>query len=344
MILVDAFTLFRNKTIKIQTYLIIGFFISLPLIFFLLLFSQEDSPLQFNHSTPGEMGPCTPTSSEVALDEVDVTVFYPTPGSCTDGTESPFPAIVFAHGFSMFGISDGVAHNVGNGEHLASWGYIVALPKLPDDFENRTEIVIDVLDFLTKANRLPFSFLHRMVDINRFAATGHSLGGATALAVAARDSRIKAVVGLDPVFHTGGPFGGDIVWDPSLEAPNILAPTAILGSPADPCNSENDSYEIYPLVGANLKAHYFLVDSNHWVYTDPGNPLFFSFCGGETSPELTDLSQKYMTAWFNFYLYNRFGDYNFIYGASVKQDVKEGLTILDVNSYPGLVFIPMLTK
>ena len=82
-------------------------------------------------------------------------------------------------------------------------------------------------DYLETAVSDQNSFLHEKVDTNRLAAAGYSLGGATVLAASARDTRLKAVVALDPVYHEGGFSGeGDPVWDPAAEAPNIQRPTS----------------------------------------------------------------------------------------------------------------------
>ncbi len=319
-------------------------YLTLAVVFSLLFINLTMLFLKV-YASPGNPGPCTPTRQTVTHQDIQITIHYPSPGSCTDEENPPYPAIVFAHGFSMFGLTNGMLMNEGNGEHLASWGYITAIPKLPDDFETRTGILLDILDFLEAENTDPDSFLYAMVDTVRFSTAGHSLGGATALAAAARDSRVKAVVGLDPVFHTGGPLtSGEMVWDAYLEAPDILVPTGILGAPSDPCNADNDSLELYPLIGARLKAHYLLVDASHLVFADPGNPFFSFFCGGSTDPFLTALSQKYMTAWFNYYLKNRFGDYRYLYGDSVRQDVQDGLVEIDINDYPGLVNLPLIIK
>jgi dienelactone hydrolase len=275
---------------------------------------------------PGERGPCAVGSQEIEIAGVAATVFYPSTAVCSDFAQEPFAAIAFAHGFSMFGLSNGVSENEANGEHLASWGYVVAIPELPDDAEERVGLLLNVLDFLESANTDSSSFLYEKVDINRLTTAGHSLGGATALATAARDNRITAVVALDPVYHAGDFSGeGEIIWDAVKEAPRITVPTGILGAPPSSCNAEADYAEIYPLVGSTHKAAYLINSASHCVFADPGSSFCSLFCGGDTKPEMTAASKKYMTAWFNYYVQLKPEYFNYIYGDQAQVDMDAGL-------------------
>jgi hypothetical protein len=87
---------------------------------------------------PGQAGPCTALSQTVTINgSQSATVHYLSETTCGSGPSAPYPSIVFSHGFSMFGLSDGAADNAGNGEHLAGWGYVVAIAALDDDTETR---------------------------------------------------------------------------------------------------------------------------------------------------------------------------------------------------------------
>ena len=161
---------------------------------------------------PGTSGPCTTSSQVVYINStLTTTIYYPT--NCSTWASAPYPGIAFAHGFSMFGLTDGMADNSGNGQHLAGWGYVTAIPRLPDDAETRVTNLRDVLTYLETQAITPGSFLYQKVDVNRLATAGHSLGGSTALAAAARDARVKAVVGLDPVNHGGRPGQTQEMWN-----------------------------------------------------------------------------------------------------------------------------------
>jgi dienelactone hydrolase len=305
-----------------------GFFVSIALLT-AILFQQRSRA-----ENPGEAGPCQIAVEAITQNDMAIDIYYPQ-GSCTTALDAPYPMIAYAHGFSFFGLSDGAGDNSGNGKHLASWGYIVAVPDLPDDAETRVEEIIQVLDFLAAANEDATSFLYGQVDPERFAVVGHSLGGATALAVAARDARIKAVVALDPVYHARTIVGGEYpVWYPALEGSAISVPVSILGATADACNSQADFEEIYPFVGSTHKASFILTNASHCVFADPGNSGCDLLCGGDKGPELTQLSQKYLTAWLNYYLREQPDDYDYIYGAGADSDIFAGTIRRTVSTSP----------
>jgi dienelactone hydrolase len=322
-------------------------------VFFLILFgpffiSRAPTATAEIHTgvSPQDTGPCAVTSTTVEVSGGNVDFHMPLEGTCADGMAAPYPAVVFAHGFSLFGFSDGRAANQGNGQHLASWGYVVAIPSLPDGFEERAGVISSVLNFIELATDDDASFLYRKVNQDALATVGYSLGGATALAIAARESRVRVVVALDPVFHEGGPSGeeGPPVWDAASEAPNIMIPAGILGSPADSCNANADHQDLYALIGSRFKASYEIVGASHCVFADPGNEFCSLTCGGTVGDSQTGLSQKYMTAWLNYHLKGHIGFYSYLYGAEAEQDINANLIIRQVNFFPQFIFLPTITR
>ena len=282
---------------------------------------------------PGTTGACTTSSQVVYVNgTLTTTVYYPT--NCGTWASAPYPGIAFAHGFSMFGLTDGMADNSGNGPHLASWGYVTAIPKLPDDAETRVTNLRDVLTYLETQTNTPGSFLYQKVDVNRLATAGYSLGGSTALATAARDARVKAVVGLDPVNHGGMPGQTQEVWNAAAEAPLISVPTGILGAPSSSCNDNADYGEIYAYVGATHKASYLLNGVSHCVFSIPGNQFCTLTCSGAVDAAKQLLVKRYMTGWFNYYLLHKTEDYAYLYGAQSESDVSGGLIVKQESTAP----------
>ena len=101
--------------------------------------------------------------------------------------------------FSRHGYLASPSYYTGNGRHLASWGYIVAMPAFPSEIsEDRASDVQYLLSYLEGENANSASMFHDRIAVDKLGVIGHSLGGATTLMVAARDSRIKAAVALDP--------------------------------------------------------------------------------------------------------------------------------------------------
>ena len=296
--------------------------------------------------SPQDPGPCSVTTTTVELSGGSVDFHIPDNGSCTDGTIAPYPTVLFAHGFSLFGLSDGRVDNQGNGEHLASWGYVVGIPSLPDDFEDRANLLVSYLDFLEAAHVDEASILFGQVDLDRLATTGYSLGGATALAAAARDARVSVVVALDPVFHEGDPSGveGAPVWDAALEAPNIVVPVGILGAPASSCNAGADFQDLYTLIESNQKASFEIVDASHCVFAAPGNSFCELSCTGTAEPFMTTLSQKYMTSWLNYYLKGNTVYSTYLYGAEALVDINANLIIRQYETLQESIFIPLISN
>ncbi|GAA4906097.1 platelet-activating factor acetylhydrolase isoform II [Stackebrandtia albiflava] len=144
--------------------------------------------------------------------------------------DGPMPLVVLSPGFSM--PRDTLT---GLGQELASQGYLVAAighdheaaattfpdgrtseclacsadPDGHDVTEVRADDVSFVLDRLT--GRHPAWYGGHLIDEDRIAMVGHSIGGASALTAMARDDRIAAGVNMDGSLHApadGGPLPG----------------------------------------------------------------------------------------------------------------------------------------
>ena len=80
-----------------------------PLLFLLSLFACGADPDGAEHAA---RGPCAVTNQTVEVDGLRTFVTYPSAESCSEGIGAPYPAIAFAHGFTMYGLFDGAKDNV----------------------------------------------------------------------------------------------------------------------------------------------------------------------------------------------------------------------------------------
>ena len=342
----------EGKELKRETWLslspILGLLRGLMACLALVWALEGGSHMRAHTTTPTDpalAGPCSVTSQDVQIaGTLDVTLYYPS-GGCDAESAPPYPAVVFAHGFSMFGLSDGRRDNAGNGEHLASWGYVTALPRLPDDFAARRKALKDVVDYLIAQAGATSGHLAGIVDPQRIALVGHSLGGASVLALAAQDARIVTVVALDPVYHGGMPGNMSEVWDPGPDAPHITAPTGILGAPPSSCNAQADYTRLYPLVGARPKASFEIVGASHCAFNNPGSSFCGLICSGSTDAQHKALGKRYMTAWLNVYLAGLGAYDTYLYGAQADQDIRQGRIVRQVDQgAERKVYLPIVSR
>ncbi|WP_158579897.1 alpha/beta hydrolase family protein [Geodermatophilus marinus] len=139
----------------------------------------------------------------VATRELETTIWYPTEG------DGPFPLVVFSHGY--------LATPEKYEELLSRWssaGMVVAAPRFPLSAEGAAEIRADVpqqpgdvafvLDQVLRLAETPGSDIEGLVDPERIAAAGHSLG---ALTTAFLRSEYGFVSGFDAALVlAGGPL------------------------------------------------------------------------------------------------------------------------------------------
>jgi fibronectin type 3 domain-containing protein/pimeloyl-ACP methyl ester carboxylesterase len=222
---------------------------------------------------------------------------------------------------------------VGYGEHLVSWGYIVAIPDFPEeDREIRASDIQYLFSYLETENSNETSPFFQMIDPDRFGLAGHSLGGLGTLMVASRDARINmAGVPLDPA---GSPFAS---WDYAAELPNASAPLAVIAAPAQPCNNQAAYNDWYPYIGATHRAKFIISDGSHCDFLNTDDTGQTNVCGilcGAYSPERSAIAERYATAWFNYYLRLDTDYYAYLYGAEADADIQAGIISRTVDTAP----------
>jgi pimeloyl-ACP methyl ester carboxylesterase len=261
-------------------------------------------------------------------------IYYPSLDGVMDPQGAPYPALVFAHGFLARAFM-----YAGNGRHLASWGYVVAIPDFPDeDTELRASDAGYLFSCLEALNTDEDSRFFQQIDVGRFGLVGHSLGGLTTLMVAARDVRVKAAVALDPVRPPRVWRKGS--WDYRAEAPSLTAPLAVIAAPAQRCNLFAAYRKMFAAAGSGHKAQYVLVDGSHCDYMDVLSSQFpvetcSRVCGRPFSEERLRLVERYTAAWFDYYLKGDTAGYAHIFGARLNDDVLANRIVADIAIAPG---------
>lgn len=124
-------------------------------------------------------------------------------------------------------------------EHLASHGFIVVAGD--DSFTGDGDSMIEGLDWILDDSEYADS-----IDSSAVGITGHSQGGASAVVVAATDSRIKALVAIQPDCN---------FWVDCDDAEDINAATlAIAGSSDILVSSRSVKRKVYDEIGRDIPA------------------------------------------------------------------------------------------
>jgi predicted dienelactone hydrolase len=246
----------------------------------------------------------------------------------------PFPLVTFAHGFQL-----PISQYVVSATHLAGFGFVVCLPDFqagmfnPNHAKNALEIMATI-DWATA----PSSPVGVKVDPSRVGATGHSLGGKVSVIAAAQDSRIRAVLGIDPVDAatmcnpTNCPDASDLL--------PLPIPTAFVGETLDaaggfqPCAPAADNFEtFFARAGTpSLKVH--VEGANHMSFLDDpatcGTQC--SFCKPPTRDhaEVIGLTRAYLAAFFLRHLGGNAAWDDYLDGSKAKQRyVQTGIAAVD---------------
>jgi dienelactone hydrolase len=240
---------------------------------------------------------------------MDLLVLYPLATGDAAVPAAGFPLIVFNHGFLLRG---DVYRSYG--EHLASHGFVVALPTYPMSFYglNHSALGLDVCYVINQCLALDVdttSPLHGLVDESSIGAAGHSLGGKLALLEAVTDSRIRAVATLDPV-DGGGPGGSDPILYPSVAPelmPDLKVPLLFVGAQLGsvayfliPCAPEDDNYQRLYEAANSPAIEITQLGAGHGQYVDPGAEAAMAACApGTVATEwVRSSSAAYLTAFF----------------------------------------------
>ena len=258
---------------------------------------------------PDLAGPFSFETIEISLrDEsrnrsMDLEVFYPV----SESDCGPRPLILFNHGFLL-----SASAYRSYGEHLASHGFVVALPSLPMSIlgvhhGKLAEDVRFVIDRLLAFNTDETHPLSLRIDPESIGASGHSLGGKLSLLEAVSDDRIDAIAVLDPV-DGGNPLWSDPDRYPSVAPqlmPEIHIPLLFVGAELgkiliafSPCAPEGENYERFFEAANSPAIEITQLDVGHGQYVDEGVEVSPCARGNVSSESVRASSRAYLTAFF----------------------------------------------
>lgn len=185
----------------------------------------------------------------IEMDEAVLTVCSPSSDGGASPAAGPFPALVVSPGFQL-------PRNQYQSmcDHMASWGYVVLLQDYardggifnPPNHQTLAEDIGRLLDWALSAQ----SGIADRIDEARIAVAGHSLGGKVSILSATLDSRVKAVVGWDPVDANPPINNGSPSVTPEL-MDGLTVPLAVLGELLDSqggfmqCAPADNNYQQY---------------------------------------------------------------------------------------------------
>jgi pimeloyl-ACP methyl ester carboxylesterase len=240
-------------------------------------------------ATSSPAGPYPVTKSSTTVSGWAVNVFDPQMPS----TERA-PLVLFKHGFQL--ATADYATTLGQ---IASHGYVVVSVDTPASLFNgptqaqERDGVIASLDWAL-STAAPFA---AHLDGAHVAALGHSRGGKIAVMVAAKDARVGALLGLDPV-NGCGPGASYSTDCPDVTtasfAPSLAIPAGYMGETADSqgtnaCAPAAENYAtIYAAsTAAPWAAAWTFAGAAHMTFTDDGGGLYGAFCAKASGDEPT---------------------------------------------------------
>jgi dienelactone hydrolase len=222
-------------------------------------------------------------------------------GAALDRAGAPYPAVAFGHGFFQEPL-----RYAGLLEHLASWGLVVISTEsqagLAPDHAQFAADLSATLTYLEGANADGGSWLQDALRIDRFGASGHSMGGGASILATAADRRIRALANLAA----------------AETRPSALAAMAQVSVPVQLIVGSEDGI----VAPADTQKLYEAARPPQLFSTIVGG----SHCGFQTNPfpigcdrgslpvaEQLALTRQLLTAFFRFYLADS-GDWEAVWG------------------------------
>ena len=238
-------------------------------------------------------------------------IYYP---SFVEGSEAqidtvhgPYQSIAFGHGFFMQN-----SYYISLFKHLASYGFIVIAPQLPDN--NHLQIGYDLIHcikFIKSQNLNQLSRFFNIIDTTKSGLSGHSMGGGASLLAAVNDSSITVVAPLAAA--ETNPSAINVM----NQIKSIVYLIAAQNDGITPVNTNqlpmfNNANPVKALVNIKGANHTKFMDTRIWDWTDPNGYL-------NASQQLA-ITRKYLTSIFNLFLKEDTSYFKYAFGDLAQGD------------------------
>ncbi len=284
----------------------------LPLLFLLFLpnfVSAQAAP------GPFQVGyrDVTFTDISLATPTVSARMYYPAnvSGLNQNPANGVFPTIAFGHGFNLGHLDYGILCS-----HLASHGYIVISPSVQlgfnvDHQEYARELAACIV-YVQSQDTEPLSDFFNMIAPES-GVYGHSMGGGASFLVPNEFSEIDAICGLAAA-------------ETSPSAVSALGtyagPFMVISGSEDNTAPPATNQELMYDASTGPKIHVSLTGGSHCKFTDANTICdLVSSAGSITRAQQQRLTNRYTTAFFDYFLKNNSNSLTFLCGDSLVADV-----------------------
>ncbi len=253
---------------------------------------------------PGVAGPEQTVSFDLQVTVPEGPIRLTVIGPSDDGKEitlrdAPHPVVVLSPGFTI-----DRKEYTHYGTRLASYGLVAVLQDSGNEFNHAAyrDGTIALLDWLTSPTGTDATRLMGRLDLTRLGLAGHSLGGKISVLVAAQDTRVKALFGIDPVDGNTPPalpVVGKIALPTGIPIAFVGETTSEIGTP--PCAPAGENYAAFYSDAPSPAFAITVAGAAHGDFVDNfALCLTCGFCPGGTAPKsrTNALAVKYAAAYF----------------------------------------------
>ncbi|MDP6944162.1 MAG: hypothetical protein QF464_08440, partial [Myxococcota bacterium] len=290
-------------------------------------------------ASPTDLGPWEAQTTSATLSvgdglfptEIPLTLFVP------EG-DGPFPVVVMTDGFNLAGDL-----YTSYGDHLSSWGYVVVLADIPNNFIF-SKTAVELAEYMGATfdwiEDNASGQLGGQADISKMAIAGHSAGGKAAIHVSLYDDRSQAVFSIDPVDSTPDFVNASPEDYPSI-APELMdqldVPVVLVGETTNgsvegatltPCAPLEENFQQYYAAATGPALEIEFIGASHMSFLDnPDCGLSCSVCpSGTDDPTATRvLTQGFMVAFFDHVLKGDPDAATYLTGDEMAKTIADGL-------------------